>query len=187
MKRLILASGSPRRKELLSYLNIPFEIIVADINEKIDYSKPLRTEIEKLSFEKANAVFKDHEDAIVIGSDTIVSINGKVLGKPKSKEEAIDMLHILQDNVHEVITAVSIISKEKRDTFSRVTKVRFKPMSDEEIVSYVDTKEPLDKAGAYGIQGHGAKYVDSIEGDYYTVMGLPVSELYNHLKTFTAL
>ena len=184
MNQLILASGSPRRKELLSTLNIPFDIITADIDETIVEGKPLVDEIERLSFAKALAVFKEHKDQIVIGSDTIVSLDGKHLGKPHSKEEAFDMLKGLQGNMHEVITAVTILSKKSSETFSVVSKVQFYPMSDEEIKTYIDTNEPLDKAGAYAIQGLGAKYVKGIIGDYYAIMGLPVAELYHRLVKY---
>ncbi|MDO4500390.1 MAG: Maf family protein [Erysipelotrichaceae bacterium] len=182
--KLILASGSPRRKELLSNLNIPFDIIVADIDESIDHSIPLRKEIERLSYEKAYAVFKDHEDSTVIGSDTIVTLNEKHLGKPKNEEDAFNMLKELQNNKHAVITAVSIISKDKVDTFSVVSDVYFNEMSDEEIREYIKTGEPMDKAGAYAIQGIGSKFIKKIDGDYYAIMGLPVSEVYNKLKEY---
>ena len=182
--KLILASASPRRKEILSYLNIPFEIIAADIKETIDDNKPLQEEIERLSFLKANEIFKDHNDAVVIGSDTIVTLDDKVLGKPKSIEEAKEMLHLLENNKHVVITGVTIISDKMSETFSVVSDVYFNPLSDEEIEEYVKTKEPLDKAGAYAIQGIGGKFIKKIDGDYYAIMGLPLSQIYNRLKKY---
>ncbi len=184
MKKIILASKSPRRKELLSLLKLPFDIIEANIIETIDYDNDLVKEIEKLSYQKAAKVFSEHSDAIVIGSDTIVKINNKVLGKPKSYEEAEEMLHMLSGNIHEVVTAVSILVDDKIDTFSSITEVEFFPLSDEEIETYISTNEPMDKAGAYAIQGDGAKFIKKINGDFYTVVGLPVSLLYNHLKPF---
>ncbi|MBR2577488.1 MAG: septum formation protein Maf [Erysipelotrichaceae bacterium] len=182
--RLILASQSPRRKEILSLLDIPFEIIVADIEEKIDEDKPLRQEIEKLSFLKANEVFKDNTDAIVIGSDTIVTLGNRVLGKPKDNEEAREMIGLLQDNRHQVITAVTIISAKMSETFSVVSDVFFYPMSEEEIEDYVSGSEPLDKAGAYAIQGKASRFIRKIDGDYYAIMGLPIAELYHRLKKY---
>ena len=184
MNQLILASGSPRRKELLSTLNIPFEIITADIDETIDESKPLIDEIEHLSFKKALAVFQEHKEQVVIGSDTIVTLGNKHLGKPHDEEEAFETLKSLQGKMHEVITAVTILSKKSSETFSVVSKVEFYPMSDEEIRSYIATKEPLDKAGSYAIQGLGSKYIKGIIGDYYAIMGLPVGELYHRIQKY---
>ena len=182
--KLILASQSPRRKQLLSLLDIPFDIVVADIDEKIDEEKPLRSEIEKLSFLKANEVFKDHRDAVVIGADTIVTLDEKVLGKPHSRDDAVRMLKMLEDNRHTVITGVTIISAKMSETFSVVSDVYFHRMSDEEISSYIDTGEPMDKAGAYAIQGIGSRFVKRIDGDYYAIMGFPVSEVYHRLKKY---
>ena len=184
MNRIILASKSPRRKELLELLKIPFEIIVSDIDEQIDYDNDLVKEIEKLSYQKANAVFRDHPDALVIGSDTIVKIGNDVLGKPHSVEEAKQMLRELSDNTHEVVTGVTILCKENAETFSSVARVSFYPLSEEEIEEYVSTNEPMDKAGAYAIQGDAAKFIRCIEGDYYTIVGLPIAELYHRLKKY---
>lgn len=184
MNRVILASKSPRRKELLELLKIPFEIIVSDIDEQIDYDNDLVKEIEKLSYQKANAVFRDHPDALVIGSDTIVKIGNDVLGKPHSVEEAKQMLRELSDNTHEVVTGVTILCKENAETFSSVARVSFYPLSEEEIEEYVSTNEPMDKAGAYAIQGDAAKFIRCIEGDYYTIVGLPIAELYHRLKKY---
>ena len=184
MTRVILASKSPRRRELMSLLHIPFEVIVSDIDEQIDYSKDLVKEIEKLSYQKAKAVFDKNQDALVIGSDTIVKIGNDVLGKPKSLQEAKDMLHELSDNTHEVVTGVTILYKDKTETFSSVAEVSFYPLSEEEIDEYVNTNEPMDKAGSYAIQGDAAKFIKSINGDYYTIVGLPIAELYHRLKKY---
>ncbi len=184
MTRIILASKSPRRRELLELLKVPFEIIVSDIDEQIDHNNDLVKEIEKLSFQKANAVFKDHQDALVIGSDTIVKIGNTALGKPHSIEEAKKMLRDLSDKTHEVVTGVTILYKDQVETFSSVAKVNFYPLSEEEIDEYVSTNEPMDKAGAYAIQGDAAKFIRSIEGDYYTIVGLPIAELYHRLKHY---
>ena len=184
MPRVILASKSPRRKELLELLKIPFEIIVSDIDEQIDYDNDLVKEIEKLSYQKAQAVYKDHNDALVIGSDTIVKIGNDILGKPKSYEEAEKMLRELSDDTHEVVTAVTIFYQDQTETFSSVAKVTFYPLSDEEIKEYIATNEPMDKAGAYAIQGDAAKFIRSIEGDFYTIVGLPIAELYHRLQKY---
>ena len=184
MTRIILASKSPRRRELLELLKIPFEIIVSDIDEQIDHNNDLVKEIEKLSFQKANAVFKDHQDALVIGSDTIVKIGNMALGKPHSIQEAKEMLKELSDRTHEVVTGVTILYKNQVETFSSIAKVNFYPLSEEEIDEYVSTNEPMDKAGAYAIQGDAAKFIRSIEGDYYTIVGLPIGELYHRLKHY---
>ncbi len=184
MTRVILASKSPRRKELMELLHIPFDIIVSDIEEQINEDNDLVKEIEKLSFQKASAVFKDHQDALVIGSDTIVKIGNDILGKPKSHEEARKMLKELSGNTHEVVTAVTILYKDQTETFSSIAKVNFYPLSEEEIETYIASNEPMDKAGAYAIQGDAAKFISSIEGDYYTIVGLPIGELYHRLKKY---
>lgn len=181
MNKIILASQSPRRKELLSLIGIEFDAIPADIDEQIDYNNDLVREIEKLSYQKAYHIFKDHKDALVIGSDTIVKIDNQVLGKPKSYEDAIAMLKLLSNNTHEVVTGVTILVDDVIETFSSIAKVTFYPLTDEEIKDYIKTNEPMDKAGAYAIQGLGAKFVKTIDGDYYTIMGLPIGELYHRL------
>ncbi|MBR5755437.1 MAG: septum formation protein Maf [Erysipelotrichaceae bacterium] len=184
MTRIILASKSPRRKELMELLRVPFDIIVSDIEENIDYDNDLVKEIEKLSFQKAEAVFRDHDDALVIGADTIVKIGNDVLGKPHSIEEAKKMLRELSDNTHEVVTGVTIMYGDSVETFSKVASVTFYPLTDEEIDEYIKTNEPLDKAGSYAIQGDGAKFIKEIDGDFYTIVGLPVAELYHRLKKY---
>ena len=184
MNKVILASQSPRRKELLSLIGIEFDAIPADIDEQIDLNNDLVKEIEKLSYQKAFHVFKDHKDALVIGSDTIVKINNQVLGKPKSYEQAKDMLEMLSGKTHEVVTAVTILVDNKVETFSSIAKVTFYQLTPQEIDEYIKTNEPMDKAGAYAIQGLGAKFIKAIEGDYYTIMGLPIGELYQRLKKF---
>ena len=184
MTEIILASGSPRRRELLSSLGIDFQVIPADVDEQIDSSKELSSEIERLSFKKAMAVFKDHPEALVIGSDTIVCINGDVLGKPHSEEEAVAMLRELSGKTHQVITAVTILSKEESETFSSSSDVLFQKMTDDEIMEYVKTGEPMDKAGSYAIQGYGSRFIKGIRGDYYSIVGFPISEVYERLKKY---
>ena len=182
MSKLILASNSPRRKELLSLLKIPFEIIPADIDETINPENDLNQEIERLSFQKALAIFKDNKDSIVIGSDTIVHIDNEIFGKPKDVQEAKEMLKRLSNNTHTVITAVTIISNKLSETFSINSDVTFMNLTEEEIDKYISTNEPLDKAGSYAIQGDGAKFIKHINGDYYAIIGLPISEVYDRLK-----
>ena len=184
MNKVILASQSPRRKELLALLGIEFEAIPADIDEEIDINKDLVSEIEKLSYQKANHIYKDHTDCLVIGSDTIVKIGNHVLGKPKSFEQAKEMLTMLSDNTHEVVTGVTIIVNDKVETFSSIAKVTFYPLTEKEIDEYIKTNEPMDKAGSYAIQGLGAKFIKSIDGDFYTIMGLPIGELYHRLNKY---
>lgn len=184
MSKIILASQSPRRKELLSLLNIEYEAIPADIEEYIDSSNDLVKEIEKLSYQKAFHIFKDNKDALVIGADTIVKIDNEVLGKPKTYEDAKRMLQSLSNNTHEVVTGVTILKDDKVETFSSIAKVTFYILTDEEIDEYIKTNEPMDKAGAYAIQGIGAKFIKTIDGDYYTIMGLPIAELYHRIQKY---
>lgn len=185
--RIVLASASPRRKELLGLLGLEFEIIVSDVEEVVAESAPNRV-VEELSQQKAEAVFKRLEgDVLVIGADTVVSLEGNILGKPKSEAEAVEMLEKLQDNEHRVFTGVTLIGrkdgKEFRNTFSEGTVVKFYPMTEEEIKWYVESKEPMDKAGAYGIQGLGARFVECIRGDYNNVVGLPIARLYQEMNS----
>lgn len=182
MKELILASRSPRRRELLQKCGIPFTADAADLDETINPGNPLQEEIQALSFRKAEAVLKRHPDAIIIGSDTTVTIHGEVLGKPHDHEDAKRMLRELSGTTHEVITGLCILSDRRNYQTVTVNQVSFFPLSEEEISSYVESGEADDKAGAYGIQGLAARYVKSIEGDFYSIMGLPVSLVYEELK-----
>lgn len=184
--RIILASASPRRKELLGLLGLEFEIIVSDVEEVVTESAPNRV-VEELSLQKAEDVFERLEgDVLVIGADTVVSLDDCILGKPKNEAEAVEMLGKLQGNEHRVFTGVTLIGRkngeEFRNTFSEGTVVKFYPMTAEEIQWYVSTKEPMDKAGAYGIQGLGARFVECIRGDYNNVVGLPIARLYQEMK-----
>lgn len=186
MKKIILASASPRRRELLEQGGIPFTVIPSQAEENITTTNPVLA-VEELSYLKCSDVYeKSVEDVVVIGADTVVVSDGKILGKPSSKEEAIEMLQGLQGRTHEVYTGVTIMTREGKEntkkTFHEKTKVVFYPMSDEEIRSYVNTKEPMDKAGAYGIQGKSAIFIKEINGDYNNVVGLPLARLYQELK-----
>ena len=178
--KIILASSSPRRQELLALTGYEFDVIVSNIDENIEGTVEYR--VEELARRKATAVKSTlTQNAIIIGADTLVSIDGKVIEKPIDNEHAYKMLKTLQDRSHYVYTGVAIIEDEQTHSFVESTKVFFRQMSDSEIWKYIETGEPFDKAGGYGIQGLGALFVERIEGDYYSVMGLPVSKLYEKL------
>lgn len=182
MKKLILASQSPRRKELLEKCGIAFTCIPADIDETLNEENPLEEEIQNLSYRKAQAILEIHKDALILGSDTIVTIDGKILGKPKDDQEAFTMLQALQGRTHHVLTGLCLLSNKKKYTDFSVSAVTFAPMTSQEIQEYIATGECKDKAGSYGIQGFGGKYISKIDGDYYAIMGLPLHKVYEALK-----
>lgn len=184
MSRIVLASASPRRRELMALAGFEFEVITADVDEVLDPSLAPHELVMSLSFQKASAVAKDNVDAVVIGADTVVVLDGKVLGKPHSEEEAVQMLRDLSGNTHEVYTGVCIIKGDRVHKFYECTKVTFWPLEDELIARYVASKEPMDKAGSYGIQGKGSVLVKGIEGDYFNVVGFPVSRFCREIKPF---
>ncbi|HIZ43984.1 MAG TPA: septum formation protein Maf [Firmicutes bacterium] len=185
MGKLILASASPRRRELLSLTGLPFTVMAGNGEEIISTEDPARA-VSELSRQKAEAVLLRAEDGdTVIGADTVVALEGRILGKPADEADAFRMLRMLQGRDHAVYTGVTILKKNSGTapvTFAERTAVHVLPMSDEEIRAYIATGEPMDKAGAYGIQGRFAVYVAGIEGDYQNVVGLPVSRLYGYLK-----
>lgn len=172
--RLILASQSPRRAELLSRLGLEFEIRPAEIDESYLGHEMPADHAERLAREKAIAIAREEPEALVVGSDTIVIIDDDVLGKPRDPSEAVRMLRRLADREHQVYTAVAVTYRGRTESALEAVRVRFRPLDDRECEEYVATGEPLDKAGAYGIQGFGSALVESIEGDYFAVMGLPV-------------
>ena len=178
---LILASASPRRKELLGLFHIPFSIRVADIDETMDPNAAPFDEVARVSRLKALAVPREEND-VVIAADTIVVCGGRVLGKPHSEEEALSMLRLLSGRDHQVMTGVTVVTGETRETFTEVTDIHFRELSEKEIRAYVATGEPMDKAGAYGIQGGAALFCSRMVGDYYNVMGLPVCRLGETLR-----
>ncbi|MEG0289927.1 MAG: Maf family protein [Erysipelotrichaceae bacterium] len=184
MKRIILASESPRRRELMMMMDIPFTTKPSHCEEYFNDQIAIPAAIEAIATQKANAVLSTFPDEIIIGADTVVVIDGEVLGKPHEPEIAIEMLKRLSGRTHQVISAVSILSPLGNESFHVETQVTFFPLSEEEIITYVNSKEPLDKAGAYGIQGKGAFLVERIDGDYYNVMGLPISTLYRKLTKY---
>lgn len=173
---LILASGSPRRRELLGLFGIPFVIRAADIDETMNPAFPPEKEVARVSRLKALAVPRGSED-VVIAADTIVVCGGKVLGKPHSPEEAENMLRLLSGRDHQVMTGCTVCAPAGTETFTEITDLHFRELSDAEIRRYVATGEPMDKAGSYGIQGGAALFCEGIRGDYYNVMGLPVCRL----------
>ncbi len=184
--QLILASASPRRAELMGLFGIPFVIRAADIDETMDPDGLPFDEVARVSRCKAMAVPRE-EDDIVVAADTIVVCGHKVLGKPHSEEEAARMLRLLSGREHQVMTGCTVLRGARCETFTEVTTLHFRPLSDGEITRYVASGEPMDKAGAYGIQGGAALFCPGIQGDYYNVMGLPVCRLGEVLRRFMAL
>ena len=186
MKKIILASVSPRRKELLEKIGLKFEIEPGDCEELADTDLETHEMVQKLSREKAEVIARKYHNAIVIAADTVVLLDDKVLGKPHSQAEARKMLRLLSGKSHVVITAFTIIDTDKKRTLSKSveTKVYIRKLNHREIAAYVKSREPLDKAGAYAIQGLGSAIVERIEGDYFNVVGLPLSALAESLKEF---
>lgn len=182
---IVLASKSPRRKELLSLLDLEFQIITADIDETMDSCHPVSEEVARLSRDKAAAIRPQvSNDTIIISADTVVELDGVVMGKPKDKNDAFNMLMRLSGNTHNVLSGVTVMQGDRAVSKTVITKVHFRTLTDKEINDYIDTLEPMDKAGAYGIQGRGSKFVEKINGDYFNVVGLPVCTLSLMLKEF---
>ena len=180
--RVVLASASPRRRQLLDLIGIAHEVRPANIDETMRPREAPRRHAERLAREKATTIATRDADLVTIGADTVVVINRKVLGKPRDEAEAIDMLSQLAGREHTVITAVAVARGKKLRSSVEEVQVRFRHLRDEEIAAYVATGEPMDKAGAYGIQGYGATIVERIEGDYFAVMGLPLVRLVSLLR-----
>ncbi|MGN0424065.1 MAG: Maf family protein [Acetatifactor sp.] len=189
--RIILASASPRRRELLTQIGIEFEVIVSDVEEHVTATHPHEV-VEELSAQKASAVLEglqSEEEVLVIGADTVVSIDGIILGKPKDDADAASMLRRLSGRIHQVYTGVTMLYRRAgreadviRKTFSEKTEVEFFEMLPEEIMEYISSGDCRDKAGSYGIQGFCARYIAGISGDYNNVVGLPVARLYQEGK-----
>lgn len=181
-QRLLLASGSPRRKELLQNMKLSFDVIVSNIEETIDETISPEELVQSLSYQKASSIAQNHPEAYVIGADTIVLLENQVLGKPTDKENALQMLLQLSGRQHHVLTGVTIIKDKQMVSFYERTLIEFWSLTHDEIWNYIKTGEPMDKAGAYGIQGLGAYFVKRINGDYYSVVGLPVARLMRELQ-----
>lgn len=184
MADFILASASPRRRELLSLSGFSFDVIPSKADESLNESLSPEETVKALARLKAESVFKEHRDRVVFGCDTVVYLNGEILGKPKDEVHAFAMLKRLSGKTHTVSTGVCIMSKDKEICFSDTTEVTFYELSDETIKSYIATNECSDKAGAYGIQGYGSVLVKEIKGDYFSVMGLPVARSARALAQF---
>ena len=178
--QLILASASPRRKELLGLFHIPFTVRAADIDETMDPENSPREEVEKVSRRKALAIPRSQGD-VVIAADTIVVCDDRILGKPKSVQEAQDMLRLLSGRDHQVMTGCTVVRDQQIRSFTEVTDLHFRKLTEGEIRRYVESGEPMDKAGAYGIQGGAALFCEKLRGDYYNVVGLPVCRLWETL------
>ena len=173
---LILASASPRRQELLKVFGCPFTVRAADIDETMDPDKAPFDEVARVSRQKAQAIAAGQDD-VIIAADTIVVCCGKVLGKPRDAEDARRMLSLLSGRDHQVMTGCTVMRGSRAVTFTEVTDLHFRPLLPQEIRRYILTGEPMDKAGAYGIQGGAALFCQRMEGDYYNVMGLPLCRL----------
>ena len=178
---LILASQSPRRRDLMQLFHCPFSIQVADIDETMDPNAAPYDEVARISRLKAEAVSRNPED-VVISADTVVVLENEVLGKPKDAADAKRMLHALSGRDHQVMTGMTVLRGDTAVTVTEVTHIHFRPLTDGEIDRYVATGEPMDKAGSYGIQGGAALFAEKMEGDYYNVMGLPVCRLFTILR-----
>ena len=178
---IILASQSPRRRELLQKLNIPFTVRVADVDETMDKHLPLTEAVAQLSRRKAEGVFREEED-IVIAADTIVVLGDTVLGKPRDEADAFRMLSLLSGREHQVMTGLTVLKGQRALTHTEITDIHFRALTPGEIRAYIRTGDPMDKAGSYGIQNGGALFAEKLVGDYFNVVGLPVCRLGQLLK-----
>lgn len=189
-RRLVLASSSPRRKQLMGLLGLPYDVVVKPVDEQIAPGVSPEEAVRELALRKARAAVKDvresNQDAVVIGADTVVVLDGHILGKPRDEQDAFHMLCALQGKTHQVYSGVACIDAVTGKTVVDhcATAVTFKPLTESQIMRYIQTGEPKDKAGAYGIQGRGAVIVEKMEGDYFNVVGLPLSRLNDMLRDF---
>lgn len=182
--KIILASKSPRRKELFKYITDNFIAVESKTNETYSDNLTPNEIVTYLSMKKAKAVCNNYPDDIIIACDTIVAIDGKILEKPRDYDDAFQMLKTLSNKSHQVITGVTIIYQDYQESFYSTTEVIFYELSDEEIKKYLSTNEAFDKAGAYAIQGYASRFVKRINGDFFTVVGLPIGEIYQRLKKY---
>ena len=183
---LILGSQSSRRKEILELAHIPFKIVISNANEDVKESDPIEF-VKEVTLKKAKCIPINNNNDWVLCCDTIVYIDGVILGKPKNKDDAYKMIHMIQGKSHIVCTGVYLGNNEKYDLFAVETKVYVSEMTEQEILDYINTDEPYDKAGGYAIQGLFSKFIEKIDGDYYNVMGLPLNEVYKKLKAYKIL
>jgi septum formation protein len=184
MEQIILASASPRRKELLEFAGVPYISIVSQADETIEAGFSPRDAVLCIAQKKAQAVADHHLDRLCLAADTIVVLDGCILGKPADAEDAVRMLRLLAGRTHSVLTGVCLRKAGRERVFASETQVKFYPLTNEEIEAYVATGEPSDKAGAYGIQGMGALFVEAIHGDYYAVVGLPIARVVREIAAF---
>lgn len=184
MEKLILASASPRRRELIKLISDNVICVPSGEEEALPDGILATETAQFLAYQKAKSVARDYPSDFVVGCDTVVILQDTILSKPKDEADAYNKLSTLSGKKHKVITGCAIIKGDRIHTFSQETQVEFYPLSDEEIRRYIDTKDPMDKAGAYGIQGAGSLFVKGIEGDYFNVVGLPVARLMRELKAF---
>ena len=175
--QIILASQSPRRKELLGLFHLPFTVRAADIDETMDPSLSPCQAVAAVCEKKAAAVAALHPDSLIVSADTVVVVDHQILGKPKNPDDAARMLRLLSGRDHQVMTGMTVLKGDACRTVTEVTDLHFRPLSRREIESYVRSGEPMDKAGSYGIQGGAALFCEKMSGDYYNVMGLPVCRL----------
>lgn len=182
--KIILASQSPRRQEILKEAGLSYEIIPSKVDEKFNTALSVEDAVMDLAYQKASWVYNylQENDSLIIGADTIVVVDGEVLGKPKNHDDAVRMLQMLENNIHQVYTGVALIKGDKEYKFYEKTNVYFKPMSYNDIEKYIEEENVYDKAGSYAIQGEAMRYIDHIEGDYYNVIGLPIKRLLEELK-----
>jgi septum formation protein len=181
MEKLLLASASPRRAEILRAVGWPFEALATHIDERIAHGESAEAMVERLALEKAEAALKRRASALVLGADTAVVVDSEILGKPRDDRDARRMLRLLSGRWHDVLTGVALVrggSSVSRAVSHEKTRVRFGPLSDAEIEWYVESGEPMDKAGAYAVQGRAALFIEEIRGDYWNVVGLPVQLVY---------
>ncbi len=182
LKSIILASASPRRKEIFTLADLSFEVLPSSVEEVVTKEIPHEVVMELASQKAWDIWEKTPKDRMVVGADTVVACDGKILGKPKDEEDAFKMLSMLSGRTHQVYTGVSLIWKDREHTFYEETEVTFYPMTEEEILKYISTKEPMDKAGAYGIQGKAAAFIRGICGDYYNVVGFPIARFLQEVR-----
>ncbi len=183
MKEIILASASPRRREILELAGVPFMVCPAAEEKSPDTMDPAQYALQSARA-KCEAVAAQYPDRVVLGADTVVAVDGRILGKPKTEQEAVDMLLSLGGRTHQVVTGVWVCSPARCDGFTDSAAVAFYPITAVEAKAYVATGEPMDKAGAYGIQGYGMRFVRGIAGDFYTIMGLSGAKVLRFLKDF---
>ena len=187
--RIILASGSPRRRELLAMAGFSFEVLPSDVDETADPKLPADELVALLSERKAlhlNDMLKD-DSTVIIAADTVVAIDGLILGKPADEDDAFNKLSRLQGRPHMVFTGVTLLSRKRHETFVESSKVFMRKLNEKEIRDYIATGEPADKAGAYAIQGLGSMLIEKLEGDFYTIVGLPLCRLNLALRDFMSL